>query len=117
MAGTLDISKLSKETVENLKELDDDLEEGYITQKGYDKKRKILLDQYRDLSFEAIGSDSPRSQSPSELIIEDIEAIGEEFSISSRKDAVHAVMQDQRTSGPISSKRSVPINRYVLFLD
>ena len=119
MAELLDISTLPSSIQERLKELDDELEEGDITHKGYDKKRKQLLDPYTgDVAAGGgvEGKDSPRTQSPTiqslNLMIDDGETMGEEFSISVRKDAVHAAMQTRRTNGPISSKRSNPSNRY-----
>ena len=119
MAEFLDISKLPSSIQERLKELDDELEEGDITQKGYDKKRRQLLEPYTGSVASGAGvedRDSPRSQSPTlatDLLIDDGESLCEEFSISVRKDAVHAAMQALRTNGPISSKRSNPSNRFI----
>ena len=120
MDDFLDISMLPSSIQERLKGLDDELEEGDITQKGYDKKRKKLLEPYTgDVAICGGGLEgrySPRSHSPTipslDLTIDDGETMGEEFSISVRKDAVHAAMQALRTNGPISSKRSNQSNRY-----
>ena len=120
MAEFLDISNLPLSIQERLKELDDDLEEGDITKKGYDKKRKQLLEPF---SHSIISSpdtgirDSPLCQSPTiqdlGIAFDDVDDnIGEEFSISVRKDAVLAALQTSRTNGPISSKRSNPANRF-----
>ena len=116
MAELLDISNLPFSLQERLKELDDDLEEGDITRKGYDKKRKQLLEPYLDTTTSFI--DTGRKGSP--VTIQDLgmeiddvdDTIGEEFSISVRKDAVQAAMQTSRVNGPISSKRSNPANRF-----
>ncbi|KAI6660726.1 Disco-interacting protein 2-like protein C-like isoform X2 [Oopsacas minuta] len=117
MAELLDISDLPISVQQSLKVLDDELEEGDITQKGYDKKRKQLLEPFTGYlsKGEEEGKNSPRNQSPIpqsiDLIVDDEDSIGEEFSISIRKDAVQAAMQALRANGPISSKRSIPLNR------
>ena len=120
MAELLDISNLPFSIQEKLKELDDDLEEGDITRKGYDKKRKQLLEQYTETTTNS--TDTGRTHSPlchSPIImdlgtaIDDVDDnIGEDFSISVRKGAVQAATQTSRTNGPISSKRSNTANRF-----
>ncbi|CAH1647452.1 unnamed protein product [Spodoptera littoralis] len=57
---SVDISKLPDEIRDKLAELDLELSEGDITQKGYEKKRARLLTPYIPQQQPQVGSQPPR---------------------------------------------------------